>query len=114
MTTYKISTTIGQKLSNYKDLALNKTQKQTKGGSRPCEPCALCGCYGKNNKSIVANLSQLLTKTKLSAESTFHLPSFWHLHRYFCRNANAKTWASQMTCVICHEKYVGHNSNKFS
>jgi len=25
---------------------------------------ALCGCYGKNNKSMVPNVSQLLTKTK--------------------------------------------------
>ena len=47
MITYKRPTTIGQKLTNYKDLALNKTRKQTKGGSRPCENCALCGCYGK-------------------------------------------------------------------
>ena len=46
------------------DLALNKTRKQTKGGSRPCEQCALCGCYGENNKSMVPNVSQLLTKTK--------------------------------------------------
>jgi len=36
MITYKRPTTIGQKLTNYKDLALNKTQKQTKGGLRPC------------------------------------------------------------------------------
>jgi len=47
MITYKRPTTIGQELTNYKDLALNKTGKQTKGGSRPCENCALCGCYGK-------------------------------------------------------------------
>ena len=32
MITYKRPTTIGQKLTNYKDLALNKTRKQTKGG----------------------------------------------------------------------------------
>jgi len=31
MITYKRRTTIGQKLTNYKDLALNKTRKQTKG-----------------------------------------------------------------------------------
>jgi len=60
---YKRPTTIGQKITNYKDLALNKTRKQTKGGSRPCEHCALCGCYGKNNKSMVPIFSQLLTKT---------------------------------------------------
>jgi len=64
MIAYKRPTTIGQKLTNYKDLALNKTRKQSKGVSRPCEHCALCGCYGKNNKSIVPNVSQLLTKTK--------------------------------------------------
>ena len=45
--TYKKPTTIGQKLTNYKDLALNKTRKQTEGDSRPCEHCALCGCYEK-------------------------------------------------------------------
>jgi len=64
MTTYKRPTTIGQKLTNHKDLALNKTRKQTNGGSKPCEHCALCVCYGKNNKSMVPNVSQSLTKTK--------------------------------------------------
>jgi len=64
MITHKRPTAIGQTLTNYKDLALNKTRKQTKGRSRPCEYCALCGCYGKNNKSMVPNVSQLLTKTK--------------------------------------------------
>ena len=64
MITYKRPTTIGQKLTNYKDLALNKTRRQTKGGSRPCEHCALCDCYGKNNKSMVPNISQLLTKNQ--------------------------------------------------
>ena len=53
MITYKRPITIGQKLTNYKDLALNKTRKQSNGGSRPCEHCALCGCYGKNNKSLL-------------------------------------------------------------
>jgi len=53
MITYKRPTTIGQQVTNYKELALNKTRKQTKVGSRPCEHCALCGCYGKNNKSMV-------------------------------------------------------------
>ena len=37
MITYKRPTTIGQKLTNYKDLALNKTRKPTKGGSRHME-----------------------------------------------------------------------------
>ena len=64
MITYKRSTTIGQKLINYKDLASHKTRKQTKGGSRPCEHYALCGCYGKYDKTMVPNVSQLLTKTK--------------------------------------------------
>ena len=50
MITYKRPTTIGQKLTNYKDLVLNKTRKQTKGDSRPCEHCALCGCYGKKKQ----------------------------------------------------------------
>jgi len=45
---------------NYKDLALNKTRKQTKSGSRPCEHCTVCGCCGKNNKSMmVPNVSQM-------------------------------------------------------
>ena len=62
--TYKRPTTMGQKVTNYKDLGVNKTRKQTKGGSTPCEHCALYGCYGKDNKFMVPNVSQLLTKTK--------------------------------------------------
>jgi len=100
MITFKRPTTIGQKLTNYKDLALNKTQKQTKGGSRPCEHCALCGCYGKNNKSMVPNVSQLLTKTK-----TFKLNQSLTCADFVIYVA---------TCVICHEQYVGQTSNKFS
>ena len=100
MITYKRPTTIGQKLKNYKDLALNKTRKQTKGGSRPCEHCALCGCYGKNNKSMVPNVSQLLTKTK-----TFKLNQ-----TLTCADFGIYV----ATCVICHEQYVGQTSNKFS
>ena len=96
------TTTIGQKLTNYKDLALNKTRKQTKGGSRPCEHCALCGCYGKNNKSMVPNVSQLLTKTK-----TFKLNQ-----SLTC--ADFGIYVVVATCVICHEQYVGQTSNKFS
>jgi len=69
--TYKRPITIGQKLINYKNLALNKTRKQTKGGSRPCEHCSLCGCCGKNNESMVPNVSQLLTKTKTFLNSPF-------------------------------------------
>jgi len=30
-------------------LASNKTRKQTKGVSRPCEHCALCACYRQKN-----------------------------------------------------------------
>ena len=83
-----------------KDLALNKTRKQTKGGSRPCEPCALCGCYGKNNKSMVPNVSQLLTKTK-TLKLNLSLT---------CADCGIYV----ATCVICHEQYVGQTSNKFS
>ena len=100
MITFKRSTTIGQKLTNYKDLALNKTRKQTKGGSRPCEHCALCGFYGKNNKSMVPNVSQLLTKTK-----TFKLNQCLTCEDFGIYVA---------TCVICHEQCVGQTSNKFS
>ena len=100
MITYKRPTTIGQKLTNYKDLALKKTRKQTKGGSTPCEHCALCGCYGKNNKSMVPNVSQLLTKTK-----TFKLNQ-----SLTCADFGIYV----ATCLICHEQYVGQTSNKFS
>ena len=100
MITCKRLTTIGQKLTNYKDLALNKTRKQTKCGSRPCEHCALCGCYGKNNKSMLSNVSQLLTKTK-----TFKLNQ-----SLTCADFGIYV----TTCVICHEQYVGQTSNKFS
>ena len=100
MITYKRPTTIGQKLTNYKELALNKTRKQTKGGSRPCEHCALCGWYGKNNKSMVPNDLQLLTKTK-----TFKLNQ-----SLTCADFGIYV----ATCVICHEQYVGQTSNKFS
>ena len=99
--TYKRPTTIGQKLINCKDLALNKARKQTKGGSRPCEHCALCGCNGKNNKSMVPNASQLLTKTK-----TFKL------NQSLTCSADFGIYVA--TCVICHEQYVGQTSNKFS
>jgi len=99
MITYKRPTTIGQKLTNYKDLALNNTRKQNNGGSRPCEHCALCGCYGKNNKSMVPNVSQLLTKTK-----TLKLNQ-----SLTCADIGIYV----ATCVICHEQYVGQTSNKF-
>ena len=79
---------------------LNKTRKQTKGGSRPCEHCALCGCYEKNNKSMVSNVSQLLTTNK-----TFKLNQ-----TLTCADFGIYV----ATCVICHEQYVGQTSNKFS
>ena len=100
MITYKGPTTIGQTLTNYKDLALNKTRKQTQGGSRPCERCALCGYHGKNNKSMVANVSQVLTKTK-----TFKLNQ-----SLTCTDFGIYV----ATCVICQEQYVGQTSNQFS
>ena len=84
MITYKRPTTIGQKLTNYKDLALNKTRKQTNGGSRPCEHCALCGCFGKNNKSMVPNISQLLTKTKTFPLNQNLTYADWHLRSDLC------------------------------
>jgi len=96
MITYKRPTTIGQKLTNYKDVSLNETRKQTKGGSRPCEHYAVCGCYGKNNKSMVPNVSQLLTKTK-----TFKLNQSL---------ACADFGIYVATCVICHEQYVGQTN----
>ena len=54
----------------------------------------------KNNKSMVPNVSQLLTKTK-----TFKAkPSLT------CADFGIYV----ATCVICHEQYVGQTSNKFS
>ena len=68
--------------------------------SRPCDHCALCGCYGKNKKSMAPNVSQLLTKTK-----TFKLN----------QSLNCADFGIYIaTCVICHEQYVGQTSNKFS
>jgi len=60
--TYEIPTTIGQKLTIYKEFALNKIRKQIKGVSRSCDHCTFCTCHGENNKSMVQNISQLLTK----------------------------------------------------
>ena len=108
MNTYKRPTTIGQKLTNYKELALNETRKQTNGGSRPCGHCALCGCYGKNNKPMVPNVSQLLTKTKTFTlnqsltwadfgiyVATCHLyTKHTRIHCYFCRTTKLSLWIS--------------------
>ena len=68
--------------------------------SRPCDHCALCGCYGKNKKSMAPNVSQLLTKTK-----TFRL-----IQSLTCADFGIYV----ATCVICHEQYVSQTSNKFS
>jgi len=92
MITYKRPTTIGQMLTNYKDLASNKTRKQTKGGPRPCEHCALCVCCGKNSKSMVTNISQLLTKTK-----TFKLNQ-----SLTCADFGIYV----ATCAMCHEQML--------
>ena len=54
----------------------------------------------KNNKSMVPNVSQLLTKTK-----TFKLNQ-----SLTCADFGIYV----ATCVICHEQYVGQTSNKFS
>jgi len=53
MITYKKTTTIGQKLTNYKHLAVRKTLKQIKGVSRLYKHCKLCGYHDKHNKSMV-------------------------------------------------------------
>jgi len=54
----------------------------------------------KNNKSMVPNVSQLLTKTK-----TFKLNQ-----SLTCEDFGIYV----VTCVICHEQYVGQTSSKFS
>jgi len=97
--TYKKPTTIWRKLTNY-CLVLNKTRRQTKGGSRPCKRCALCGCHGKNDKSIIPNVSQLLTKNK-----TFPLNENLTCAYYGIYVA---------TCAICHEQYFGQTNKNFS
>ena len=54
----------------------------------------------KNNKSMLPNVSQLLTKTK-----TFKL-------NQSLTRADFGIYVA--TCVICHEQYVGQTSKKFS
>jgi len=54
----------------------------------------------KNNKSMVPNVSQLVTKTK-----TFKLSQ-----SLTCTDFGIYV----ATCVMCHEQYVGETSNKFS
>jgi len=53
-------------LTNYMHLPLSKTREHVKGLSGPCGHCALCGNYGKHNKSMVPCVSQILSKTKPS------------------------------------------------
>jgi len=99
MITYNRPTTIGQMLTN-KDLALNKTQKQIKRVSRPCKGGALCGCYGKNNKSVVPYVSQFMTKNI----------AFPLNQSLTCANYGIYV----ATCVIYHEQYVNQTSNKIA
>ena len=85
MITYKRPTKIEQKLTKYKNHALNKTHKQTNDGSRPCKRCALCGCHRKYSKSMV----QLITKNK-----TFTL-----IQKFTRANLGIR----ETTCVIWRE-----------
>jgi len=64
MITYRRPTTLDKRYRTKKTLLKNKTRKQAKGDSRRCKRCALCGCYGKNNKSTVPNVSRLRTNNK--------------------------------------------------
>jgi len=92
MMTYKRPTTIGQLLTNYKHLALSKTREHAKALSGPCGHCALCGDYGKHNKSMVPCVLQIMSKTK----------AFPHNQNLTC----AKYGIYVATCVIFHERYV--------
>ena len=85
---------------NSKHIVCGLTLHNSSQGHRPCGQCALCGCYGKNNKSMVQNASELLTKTK-----TFKLNQ-----SLTCADFGIYV----ATCVICREQYVGQTSNKFS
>ena len=100
MITYKRPKTIGQILTNYKHLALRKTREPVKGDSGPCGHCALCGCYGKQKKSMVPRVSQLM-----SIIETFPLNQSLTCADYGIYVA---------ACVLCHEQYVGQTKNKFS
>jgi len=80
----------------------SKTKKHVKGRpmSRLCNPCGLCDCHGKHNKSMIPCVLQIMTKTK-----SFPLK----------QNLTRPNYGIYMaTCVICHEQYVGQISNKFS
>jgi len=54
--TYKRPLDLGK---YYKILALCKTKKHIKSVSGTCNHCALCGCHGKHNNSLVACVSQI-------------------------------------------------------
>jgi len=100
MITYKRPTTIGQLLTNYKHLALNKTGEHVKGMSSSCGHCALCGNHGKHNKSMVPCVSQIMCKNKTSPLN----------QKLTCANHGIY----EATCAICHEQYIGQSKNKFS
>ena len=73
---YRRSTTIRQKLTDNKRLALNNIQKQIKEIPRPCNGCAACGCHRKYNKSMVPCFSQIKPKNKhFPLNQTLHAPT---------------------------------------
>jgi len=56
----------GQILTDYKHLALSKTEGACQwcvGTLRPL--CTLCGCYGKHHKLVVPCVSQIISKTEI-------------------------------------------------
>jgi len=57
MISYKRPITTGQNLTNYKHLVSSMTNNQIEDVSGPCKQCAICGCYGKHNMSIVSSVS---------------------------------------------------------
>ena len=100
MITYKRPKTIGRILTNYKHHASSKTREPVTDESGPCGHCALCGCYGKHDKSMVPRVSQTMSKTE-----TFPLNQ-----NLTCRNYGIYV----VTFVLCHEQYVAQTKNKFS
>jgi len=67
------------------NLALNKTKQQTENWSGPCKHCALYGCYGKQDKSMVPAISYIPAKTKpfspnhnLTGKLCFHVRPPWY------------------------------------
>ena len=105
MITYKRPTTSGQKLTNYKDLALTRHESKPKVAQGHVSTVHFVVAMEKinnkkNNKSMVPNVSKFLTKTK-----TFKLNQ-----SLTCADFGIFV----ATFVICHEQYVGQTSNKFS